>query len=167
MVEGARGLWVPTLRFSVLYKREQYVQLAIRQLPRGEWVRLIGLKATADFYGWSEVFPTWNQARAVVNDTTTRRPAYSISPRRYKGVRHFICRDLNTTQGFPAGLTNCFRVTTNATAQDLIAIAQATQINYGWMTAKYGERRKKACWDAIELPDSYCHLDLRAAESEA
>ena len=160
-------LRVPTLRSSVLYKNDDFTQLAIRQLPRGEWVRLIALKATANFYGWAEVFPTWNQARALTNDGTTRRPAYTIRPRRYRGVRHFICRDLNTTQGFPARLTNCFRVTNNATAQDLVAIAQATQIDYGWMTAKYGERRKKACWDAIELPDSYCHFDLRAAESEA
>lgn len=125
------------------------------------------LKATADFYGWSKVFPDWNRARAEANDSRIRRAAHGIDVRRYRGIRHFICRDLNTTQGFPAGLTNCFRTTTNTTARDLVAIAQATQIDYGWMTAKYGERRKKACWDAIQLPDDYCHLDLRAAESEA
>ena len=164
MVGGTRRLWVRSRRTSALYRNDQYVQLALRQTPRGDWVRMILLKVTADFYGWTEVFPTWDRARAVANPGGTRRPAYTVRPRRYKGVRHYICRDLNRTQGFPAGLTNCFRVTTNCTARDLVAIAQSVQIPYGWMTAKFGERRKKACWDAIELPDEYCHLDLRAAD---
>ena len=78
-----------------------------------------------------------------------------------------ICRSKKNKQGNPAGLTNAFRVTNNATRFDLYAIAQAVSIDYGWMEAEYGYRRSRDEWMSFDLPDSYCHLDLRAADCTA
>ena len=46
---------------------------------------------------------------------------------------------------------------------DLFAIAQAVTVDYGWMENKHYQRVKKEQWDSFNLPDTYCHLDLRAA----
>ena len=122
------------------------------------------LKPTADFYGWSEVFPAFNDARSVDFPDGLRplgpRPSY----RGHRGKRLRICRSKTSTTGYPAKLTNAFRVTNNARNVDLIAIAQAVKVDYGWMEGQYGYRRRKEEWDAFDLPDSYCHLDLRAAD---
>lgn len=146
------------------YYAHDFCELAIRKLSEWDWVRLMCLQATADFYGWSEVFPTIDDAK---REDYAGRKRYFGHPRGYRGhrgTRLRICRSKTSTTGYPGKLTNAFRVTNNARNNDLIAIAQAVKVDYGWMEAKYGERRKKAEWDAIDLPDSYCHLDLRAAD---
>ena len=146
-----------------MYRSDEFSVLAIRRLSKGKWIKMFVLKATADFYGWSSVFPDIVDAEAVDYPDGIRPFPRRTDPRNYKGFPLYICRYQLNTSGYPKGLTNRFRVSTNASNLDLVAIAQAVQIDYGWMEAKYSERRTRAKWNAIELPDSYCHLDLRAA----
>ena len=122
------------------------------------------LKPTADFYGWAAVFPDIIDAQRVDYPGNIRpmvgRPRY----RGHLGKRLRICRHKTRTQGHPAGLTNCFRVTNNASNLDLYAIAQAVSIDFGWMEDKSFRRVSKEKWLSFDLPDKYCHLDLRAAD---
>lgn len=141
-----------------------YVELAIRQGKGRGWVKLMCVKATADFYGWSAVFPSVVEAQLAVSGGLLCNPVLKGEGRHHRGKRLRICRAKGSKQGNPAGLTNAFRVTNNATNFDLYAIAQAVSIDYGWMEGQYGYRRSKAEWDAYDLPDDYCHLDLRAAD---
>ena len=147
-----------------MYTAQEFCTLAVRRISRGNWVKLMCLRPTADFYGWSSVFPDWIDAQFTDYPGNIRPMPIGVGYRGYRGMRLRICRHKTKRQGHPAGLTNCFRVTNNASNMDLYAIAQAVGIDYGWMEAKNGYRRPKAEWDSFDLPDQYCHLDLRAAD---
>ena len=146
-----------------MYRTDQFCALAIRRISRGNWVKIMCLKPTADFYGWSAVFPEIIDAQSVDYPGNIRPMPIGNGYRGYRGKRLRICRSKTRTQGHPAGLTNCFRVSNNASNMDLYAIAQAVSIDFGWMENKNHQRVKKEHWDSFELPDRYCHLDLRAA----
>lgn len=141
-----------------------YVELAIRKGRGDSWIKLMCVKATADFYGWSAVFPSVTEAKAVESGGLLINPVLTNHYRGHRGKRLRICRAKGSKQGNPAGLTNAFRVTNNATNFDLYAIAQAVSVDYGWMEGQYGYRRSRDEWMGYELPDEYCHLDLRAAD---
>ena len=146
-----------------MYLSSDFSCLAVRRISRNNWVKLMVLRKTAEFYGWDRVFPDFIEAQQF------ERPGFLVNPylkanyRGYRGHRLRICRHATSRQGNPARLTNAFRVSLNATVNDLYAIAQAVSIDYGWMENKNGYRRPKAEWDAIDLPDSYGHLNIRAA----
>ena len=146
-----------------MYRSDEFSVLAIRRLSKGKWIKMFVLKATADFYGWSSVFPAIEDAEAVDYPDGVRPFPSRTDPRNYKGFPLYISRYQLNTSGYPRGMTNRFRVSTNASNLDLVAIAQAVQVDYGWMEAKYKERRTRAKWNSIDLPDTYCHCDLRAA----
>ena len=116
-------------------------------MPGNRYVWLKVLKATAALYGWDKAFPTLN---ALKQETTGSRFGADPGRRGWKtsgGVQHVICRS-PSTQGSPAGLTNAFAVSGNATTKDLALIAKSTQVDWYWMTAKYGERRSREEWEA-------------------
>ena len=123
----------------MVYKLDDFCELAVRRIAFSNWVRLIALKTTADFYGWTEVFPTLNDAKRVDYP------------------------DGLMQQGFPVRLTNRFRVTNNAGVVDLATIAQATQIPFSWMTDKSNTRLCAEHWLSYPVPDTYCSFDKRAA----
>lgn len=150
-----------------MYALKEYSELGIRRLARGNWVRLVCLKPTADFYGWSTVFPEIWDAESVDYPDGMRPWPTRTSPFRKVGKRLRICRAHGNKQGWPAGKTNCFRVTNNCRQMDLVAIAQAVQISYGWMENFNHNRLSMEHWESIDIPDRYCYQDLRAAESIA
>lgn len=147
----------------MVYKLSDFVELAVRRISKSNWVRLIALESTADFYGWTEVFPSLNEAKRVdYPDGLFPHPGRK-NLRMFRAQPVHICRSETTKHGFPIRLTNRFRVTNNTRDVDLIAIAQATQIPFGWMTTRSGQRREQEYWMGIDLPDSYRHFDKRAA----
>ena len=146
-----------------MYYTHEFVELAIRRLAKGKWVRLIALERTADFYGWSTVFPLLSDAKRVDYPTGIRPMPCRPSVSSYRARPVYICRSVTSKHGYPKRLTNRFRVTNNAATIDLAAIAQATQIPFGWMTDKAQNRVSSDRWMAHPLPDSYCHFDKRAA----
>ena len=116
-------------------------------------------------YGWNRVFPRLIDAKAADYPGNVMPMPTKLNARNYRGRSLRICRSKGPAGGNPAGLTNAFRVSNNCTELDLYAIAQAVSIDYGWMSTKGGHRKRKAAWDAFDLPDRYCHLDLRGADS--
>ena len=123
------------------------MKLGLRAISGDRYVWLRCLKATAAFYGWDKKFPT---LIALKQQTTGSRFIPDPGRRGWKnsgGVSHVICRS-PSTQGSPAGLTNAFAVSGNATTKDLALIAKSTQVDWYWMTAKYGERRSREEWEA-------------------
>ena len=146
-----------------MYGLEDFVHLAIRKDKSGRWVQMMCLKATADFYGWSQVFPRLVDAKIADSATNSIPWPGKLNAKTYTGYRLRICRNKETLAGYPKGETNCFRVSRNVTNMDLYAIAQAVLVDYGWMNDKSYRRRKREDWLAVDLPDEYCHLDIRAA----
>ena len=146
-----------------MYFSHDFACLAVRRISKNNWVKLMCLRATADFYGWSDVFPDFIEAQQYERPGLIYNPTLKKNYRGYRGHRLRICRSKTTKQGHPAQQTNCFRVSLNAAVMDLYAIAQAVNIDYGWMEGKNGYRRSRDEWMNFDLPDSYCHLDLRAA----
>ena len=147
-----------------MYRNDEFVHLAIRRIARGNWVQLMCLKATADYYGWTDVFPDLMTAKGVDYPGNVRPWPLNLSGKNYRGCRLRICRDRSYSSGNPKGLTNCFRVSNNAGRKDLYALAQNVKVDFAWMNDKTGARIPKEVWDSYDLPDEYCHLDLRAAD---
>ena len=141
----------------------EWLELAVRRLAKGRYVKLIVLKSTADFYGWSRIFPTLIDAKRVDYPGNVFPMPGRLTARQYTGTRLRICRKKTQNGGNPAGLTNCFRVSNNATRMDLTAIAQATSVDFGWMSDASGARITRERWLSIDLPDRYCNFDLTAA----
>ena len=145
------------------YFHEDFCELAIRRIQKGNWVRLIALKPTADFYGWSSVFPDiWDAKRVDYADGLFPHPGRR-NLRAYRAHPLVISRSDTTKQGFPVRMTNRFRVTNNASTLDIAAIAHATQIPFSWLTDKSNKRLDQEHWMSYPVPDSYCSFDKRAA----
>lgn len=128
-----------------MYKDDDFTTLGLRVTKSGRFIWLRALKETAAFYGWDKAFPTLIKLK----QETTGGGAIMDPGRRvgtFKGGRrHLICRD-KSTAGWSKGLTNAFCVSGDATTRDLMAIAKATEVDWEWMTAKFGERRPKWRW---------------------
>ena len=146
-----------------MYFAEEFAHLAIRRISRGNWVQLMCLKATADFYGWSSIFPPLLQAKRVDYPGNVFPMPGRLTARQYRGTRLRICRKKTNNGGNPAGLTNCFRVSNNATNLDLTCLAQAVSVDFGWMNDKSMARIPRDRWLSRHLPDTYCNFDITAA----
>ena len=129
-----------------MYKAEDFIRLGIRATPSGNYIWLKALKATAAFYGWDQVFPTLMELKEQTTGTTWQ---YDVGRRGNKtsgGITYTICR-AKTTQGTPKGLTNNFAMSSNAATKDLARVAKATQVDWHWMTTRYGERVPRRTWE--------------------
>lgn len=128
-----------------MYRTDEFEWYTLRVLPNGRIIWLRCLKETAKFYGWDKAFPTViatkNEASGGMGFRDPGRRGLKTSA----GKLHYICRSPKT-QGTPKGMTNRFGVSSNATTQDLALIAEKTQVDWYWMTAKYGERRSREKW---------------------
>lgn len=128
---------------------ELWTRLAVRRLAKNRFVSLLVLKTTADFYGWSEFFPTVTEARELEADGSGlvfNRCANGRTRGRYSTLR--ISRS-SDKQGHPRALTNQFRVSKNATMKDLAEIAKGVSQDFGWMEDKSCRRRTKEEWLSI------------------
>ena len=128
-----------------LYKHSDYTQLTLRVTPQGRIIWLKTLKSTASLYGWDKAFPTVIDTKASASEQ-----GHFADPGRKGwtsggGHQYRISRSPKS-QGWPAGMTNSFRVCKQAANYDLVAIAKATTIDWAWMTCKYGGRRTKGWW---------------------
>ena len=129
-----------------MYKNEDFVRLGIRNHSGNRYIWMSCLRKTADFYGWSSSFPTLLELKAQV----TGSPFIRGSGRRGwisgGGQVVTICRD-RSTQGFPRGKTNSFRVSKWASQRDLRLIAQSTQVDWKWMGTPGLGRKSRDWWE--------------------
>ena len=128
-----------------MYKNADFVKLGLRVTNQGSYIWLNALKATAAYYGWDEAFPTLAELRQ--QDTGS---LFVSDPGRrgWKtgGGREIRISRSSKTHGWPAGLTNAFRVSSDATVRDLAEIAKATEVDWEWMTGFNGARRSRGWW---------------------
>lgn len=129
-----------------LYKTEDFVKLGVRAKPNRRFVWMRVLKSTADFYGWSTAFPPLLQLKKETLDVPFLVDQGRKSGGPKPGYSVVICRS-ESTAGWPAGLTNRFTVSSDASLKDLALIAQAVKVDWGWMTAHYGERKRRGWWE--------------------
>jgi hypothetical protein len=116
-----------------------YVKLSLRdpEVTRDYWVKC---------YGWTKHFPEWRPKGHwsgkywMAHEQTSRS-----SPASRHGKRLRICR-LTSKGGYPAGHTNCFRVSGSCTDLDLARLAAATAVPWGWMETRFHERRTRDRW---------------------
>ena len=125
-----------------MYKRDDFTTLHVRTTQAGRYVWLKTLKATAELYGWDKEFKTLIQQK--FDDSPD---GFIPSPHRKGwgtegGVLHRISRSPKTS-GWPAGTTNSFRLSRNATMLDLAEVAKSTQVDWHWITCKHGGRRTR------------------------
>lgn len=133
-----------------MYKNEDFCQLVIRKKQDGRYIWLKCLKATAELYGWDKAFtPLIEQQFKDSPDGYIRCP----SKRGWTsggGKEHRISRSPKTS-GWPAGLTNTFRLSSDATLVDLAEVAKATEIDWEWVTCDNGGRRTKEWFDQATM----------------
>ena len=132
--------WDPNKYVKLLLNREEGKQ--------DKW--LMALRTTADYYGWTQEFPTWT-LRPFVQGT---KYTFAISPggkgrlQFEGGRRHYVCRSPKTG-GYPRGFTNAFKLSANCGLADIAEVAQFTQGDWYWMTSPYGERLSRDQWLAM------------------
>ena len=125
----------------------QYVKLLIERPEKGPDRWLIALRATADYYGWTEKFPRWTPKIAYVSGGS----AWYMDPGRRgemfceSGRRHRICRSPSRA-GMPRGMTNQFKVSASCRLFDLAEVAALTKVDWYWMSAPNGERLSREHW---------------------
>ena len=139
-----------------MYFSHEYVHLAIRKIRPGDWVQLMCLKTTADYYGWSETFPDISTAKAIDSGDGLIQFPTRKRPRRTRALRLYISREKAHKKGYPRGLTNCFRVSRNVCNRDLVAMAHATTVDFGWMNDVGYNRVTRDEWLAREIPSARC-----------
>ena len=129
-----------------IYKNEDFIKLGIRVTKGKRFIWLSTLKETAAFYGWDKAFPTLQELKQQTAGTPY---VHDVGRKGWKnggGVQLRISRS-DSTQGWPKGLTNSFRVSKQATMKDIALIAERTAVDYAWITCLYGGRRPRAWWE--------------------
>ena len=130
-----------------MYTAEDYVKLLIRRPTKGpdRWLR--ALRATADYYGWTEEFEVWSPKLVetsggyqLCRDPGRRGFHHSEGGRRHRISRH------PSLHGNPAGFVNAFVVSRACNLTDLAELAQFTKGDWHWMTNPVGERITRARW---------------------
>ena len=150
-----------------MYRVQEFSHLALRRISKGNWVQLMCLKATADFYGWSEAFPPITEAKLVDYPDGMRPWPAKLNGRNYPGLRLYICREKLHRGGYPRELTNCFRVSRNVASRDLYALAQAVKVDFGWMNDQNYRRVRRADWLRPDLEALGCASNTLRAHCSA
>ena len=118
----------------------------IRHTSDGSWIRVKGLRATLAHYGWDQIdAPLHPATPAYHRFMSGDRGVFVGSPRLHAGIPMRISRS-PLKQGNPAGLTNRFRVSSNAANKDLMLLAVRAQGDWHWMTDKNGNRIDREDW---------------------
>ena len=135
---------------EMTWDNAKYIKLLVSRSDKARDVYLIALRTTANYYGWSEQFEPWSPEPAYRENG---KEFFYDSGRRgemfcERGNIHRICRS-PSRRGNPAGFTNKFKVSRNATLFDLSEVAYLTKGDWHWMSGPEGIRRTRDEWLAI------------------
>ena len=125
-----------------------YVTLKLGETKSGNVKTLHALRSTADYYGWTEKFEPWiGKIQFLQGDRAfllqpSRRGYEAWSP----GRRLRICRS-PSKNGFPAGFTNAFKVSSNTGLFDLAELAHFTKVDWEWMQDTAYQRVSRVDWE--------------------
>ena len=125
-----------------------YVTLKLGQTKSGKPKKLHALRATANYYGWLEKFEEWTLEPEFEQGGRLfgRDPGRRGHPQCSSGRRLRICRSASK-DGFPAGFTNAFKVTSNTGLLDLAELAHFTTVDWEWMQDVSYQRVSRADWE--------------------
>ena len=126
----------------------QYVTLKLGETKSGRAKKLHALRSTADYYGWTKKFEEWSFEPEIEEGGRIFGfdPGRRGHPQNSSGYRIRICR-AESLNGFPAGFTNAFKVTTNTGLFDLAELAHFTDVDWYWMSTRTGERISRERWE--------------------
>ena len=137
-------------RYSMTYSSGDFVKLTLFRdsAGRARWVR--ALRATADYYGWSEEFEIWRPNGVFEADGKSfmHIPAVSTRGAAFGGRHLRICRS-ESRRGNPARLTNRITVSNSCRAIDLAELAHFTKGDWHWMESPGGQRITRDRWEEI------------------
>ena len=126
----------------------QYVKLLLNREAGTRDKYLIALRATADYYGWTQEFPVWSPkgigtsgGYELIADPGRKGRMFCEA-----GMRLRVCRSPSRA-GNPRGMTNAFKVSTNCGKWDIAEVAHFTQGDWYWMTGPFGERITRERWE--------------------
>ena len=125
----------------------EFVTLKLGETKGGAAKKLHALRSTANYYGWLEKFEEWTfQAEFVEGERSYGRdPGRRGHPQCSSGRRLRICRSASK-DGFPAGFTNAFKVTSNTGLFDLAELAYFTNVDWEWMETPTSGRVSRERW---------------------
>lgn len=127
-------------------EQPQFVGLLVRKYANGQSVWIKCLRATAEYYGWTaaydvigETAPASSKQREFITDRVGRwRPDLG-------GRKLRICR-AESREGYPAGKTNSFRISSKVRNSDLAELAHLTKADWHWMETTCGQRWTRDQW---------------------
>ena len=128
----------------------ELVRLLIRRTKSGRPICLQARKETAEFYGWTNHFPSG--APGYRKDEATgveycSAPTLKRSRTRF-GIPLQISRK-SSKHSHNKTYANYFRVSGEATIADIAKVAKFTDVDWHWMETPSGERRSREKWLAI------------------
>ena len=126
------------------------IRLVLRW-PDGQRVRsLWALRATADYYGWTNHFEVW-RPKTAFSDGRYQFFQMPCSAGRGKanGGRQLRISRAKSAHSNPAGLTNKFMVSNSIRKFDLAELAHFTQGDWTWMEDLSGKRLSREHWAHI------------------
>ena len=130
------------------WDNSKYVKLLLQRKAGTQDKYLIALRTTADYYGWTQEFPTWTPEIAFTSggyeffrEPGRRGEMFCEAGRRIRVSRSPV------KSGWPAGLVNQFKISENCGLWDLAEVAHFTQGNWHWMTCPFGERISRELWE--------------------
>lgn len=126
----------------------EFVTLKLGETKSGNAKTLHAYRSTANYYGWPESFPLWigEPASTQGGRTYLFQPSRRGHPQCSSGRRIRICRS-PSKNGFPAGFTNAFKVSSNVGLFDLAELAHFTKVNWEWMQDLTGNRINRSDWE--------------------
>ncbi len=116
--------------------------------PEGARGSIAVLKETAEFFGWDKAFPEFHERRAAAgagNVGMLWGKNLEKYPGSKGGKRLRICR-AKSKNGWPAGMTHCFRIVGNVTNAQLVDLAAVAGEKFEWMSKKNGEKISREDW---------------------
>ncbi len=124
-----------------------FVKLEIGRRPSGQIKWLIALRATANYYGWTEELEPW-RPKTHVNAKGQEVAFWSGRiPSLHKAHGHNLrISDSESRRGHPAALTHRFRVSYDCGLRELGKLASVTKQDWHWMAAPSGQRRTRCQW---------------------
>ena len=110
-------------------------------------ISVVTQDATAEHFGWDKAFEEQPIGAQWDPIAEAWKPRWQMNrdPRWPGGVRLRICRSARK-QGYPQGLTHCFRMQGSFSRKHLLALAKVAGEKFEWMEGASGKRISRDVW---------------------
>lgn len=127
-------------------QQDRLFTFVLGRAPDGGKLSLKCRLSTAIYYGWFDALVRPDRNPGVSMDDWSAVATWTArTVDCYGGRRLRICRS-RIRKGHPAGLTNAFRVSRDATLKELAYLASITRPEFGWMESLDGRRVFREEW---------------------